>query len=78
MVALDRRKASGFPRWLFQQRTRDDPVGDLARDALMDGSFPQTGTDPDVFENHLVRLGACYDARVAMDGALAEFRHRGK
>lgn len=36
---------SGFTRWLFTQRTRNDTIGDLARDALVDPLFPRRATD---------------------------------
>lgn len=32
-----------FYSWLRQQRDRQDPVGDLARDAISDEEFPRTG-----------------------------------
>lgn len=31
---------SGFTRWLLDQADRDDPVGDLAREASKDAAFP--------------------------------------
>ena len=32
---------SGFWQFLMQQHRRDDPVGDFARDALADKTFPR-------------------------------------
>lgn len=39
------KKTSKFSRWLFDQRHRDDPVGDLARDAHVDSSWPSEAKD---------------------------------
>lgn len=40
---------AGFTRWLFAQADRDDPVGDLARDAKADPDFPD-GTPGDCLD----------------------------
>ena len=36
--------ARGFSRWLFQQRTKDNPIGDLAMDAHEDKNWPRRAT----------------------------------
>lgn len=33
-------KSGTFAHWLHKQTTRNDPVGDLARDAAQDRTFP--------------------------------------
>jgi hypothetical protein len=63
-----------FIQWLKQQRDRDDPVGDLARDAASDRRFPRS--------NSLVRLQAylAFDtyaidlAQIALVRAWAEWQ----
>jgi hypothetical protein len=40
---------ASFTRWLFAQADRDDPVGDLARDAKADSDFPD-GTPGDCLD----------------------------
>ena len=51
-----------FTAWLQQQVTRNDPVGDLARDASTDATWPTT-TTYEPFEIH-VSLGAHNDPTV--------------
>jgi hypothetical protein len=36
-----------FDGWLAQQQQRDDPIGDLARDAAADPGWPRAGTESD-------------------------------
>lgn len=37
---LEQPIGDGFTSWLLEQRDRDDPVGDLARDAGVDPKWP--------------------------------------
>lgn len=32
-----------FTEWLYDQQYRDDPIGDLARDVIMDRNWPSDG-----------------------------------
>ena len=62
-----------FYAWLMNQTARDDPVGDLARDALRDPTAPTTQTVA-VWRRYLIHCpGACWQARAAMDQAAEEF-----
>jgi len=59
--------ARGFSRWLFQQRTKDNPIGDLATDAYADKNWPRRAT---VFFEFLSYL---HDAQ-AREPAVVAFR----
>lgn len=74
-----------FRQWLDTQTLRDDAVGDLAKDAHPDETFPQ---DPlgDVLvaevhddwktklNDYLVYRGACPEAHSALDQAFEEYQ----
>jgi excisionase family DNA binding protein len=61
-----------FWRWLKSQADRQDPVGDFARDAVLDESFPRDATVQKV-RAYMVPFG---DARDAVKEALREFAAR--
>lgn len=63
-------ETGNFTRWLFDQADRDDPVGDLARDAKADPNFP----DGDVGEclNYLSRARFREGRRALME-AMEEY-----
>jgi hypothetical protein len=61
-----------FSRWLKNQAGRDDPVGDLARDALRDKDFPKGASLKGVLR-HLLLHNACDGALRALDRAYKEF-----
>lgn len=42
-----------FTRWLHRQADRDDPVGDLACDAMADPGWPSRGKKLETFEIYL-------------------------
>jgi hypothetical protein len=66
-----------FAEWLKAQATRDDPIGDLARDAVQDPCWPQDG-DLQAFEEYLTYgVGACYEAYTALRAAWAEYHRAG-
>ncbi len=69
-------KQNGFWLWLREQRRRDDPVGDLARDVFMDRglsryNFKRGG--PDILRYKMVIRGACQEAMRALDMAQQEW-----
>jgi uncharacterized protein YozE (UPF0346 family) len=61
-----------FYTWLREQRKRDDPIGDLARDAMADKNFPQALNR---VRSHLLNAGACSEALVAFNEARKEFQN---
>ncbi len=62
-----------FTGWLLRQRDRGDPVGDLARDALEDRTWPVLAEDHAAFHQHLLLLGAMDLAMEALDRAWDEY-----
>jgi uncharacterized protein YozE (UPF0346 family) len=65
--------AGGFTAWLFRQRHRDDPIGDLARDAFHDSDWPRRATRFDEFERCLDKADACQEAQRALLRAWGEW-----
>lgn len=61
-----------FWHWLRKQSYRDDPVGDLSRDALADKHCK--GTTQAWWVNHLTQHGACDPALYALGEAWQEYR----
>ena len=62
-----------FFRWLLTQVDRDDPIGDLANDAQRDPQAPVNGTTT-AWRSYLRRHpGACWQARLALEAAIAEY-----
>lgn len=74
-----------FRRWLKQQGSRDDPIGDLARDFQRDKQnvlrFFRSETEPNLslrrFYSYLRRQNACSDARQALISAYREWQGLG-
>ena len=64
-----------FSTWLRAQRGRDDPVGDLALDVSADRSARGLRTTTQVLM-HLIRRGACTEARLAFREAAREYREQ--
>lgn len=54
-----------FTDWLLTQKHRDDPVGDLARDAAQDPTWPKEET-LDSHIDHMESRGACAGAIEAL------------
>jgi uncharacterized protein YozE (UPF0346 family) len=73
-VKMKTEGAGRFLKWLKRQSERDDPVGDLAKDALNDATFPRNTQSRDILRRHLQLRHACLEAFVALDEALFEFR----
>ena len=63
-----------FAAWLRNQRRRDDPVGDLARDAAADRHWPKAAKSLPRLLDYLAGRGACPGAVEACRRAWAEFR----
>jgi len=63
-----------FVAWLRNQRRRDDPVGDLARDAAADRHWPKAAKSLPRLLDYLAGRGACPGAVEACRRAWAEFR----
>lgn len=63
-----------FKDWLGEQRERDDPVGDLARDAHEDAEFPD---DVDEVIHHLRSRGAIVAALNAAQRGIKEWSDAG-
>lgn len=63
-----------FNRWLKAQMEREDPVGDLARDANEDSQWPARAHKFDAFLEHLDEMNACDNAFLALDHAWNEWR----
>lgn len=62
-----------FVSWLRLQRHRNDPIGDLAKDALVD---PELGPNFSVedLRQRLIDANACVGAREALHQARKEYR----
>lgn len=69
---------SPFFRWLLRQDKRDDPIGDFARDAMRDLSFPRTTSSLESIRLRLLHMHAASEAIVAFDEACTEFKAKGK
>ena len=62
---------AAFYRWLRIQVKRDDPIGDLARDASNDKHFPRSASDYPTLQGH---PRACRQARSALAHAFREWQ----
>lgn len=63
-----------FLSWLEQQTERDDPTGDLARDAADDSRTPKGDAKFFTWRNHLWATGACDEALIVLGYAYREYR----
>ncbi len=63
-----------FYRWLLKQDNRDDPIGDLSRDARGDRTFPVEITSLEKLRTHLISNSACSEAIQALEEAYNEFK----
>lgn len=62
-------ECTGFRNWLFKQKDRDDPIGDLANDAIGDKKFPQASDYKTLKWYLLCHQTACRQARIALTSA---------
>ena len=63
-----------FTQWLQRQRHRNDPIGDIARDAGQDETWPKRQRTFGAFYAYLEECGACDGALRALRAAWAEWR----
>jgi len=64
----------GFYGWLKKQRKRDDPIGDIARDAMEDRDFPRRAKSLTVYVDYLEDINACGDAISALHTCWQEYQ----
>ncbi len=62
-----------FNEWLKKQSMRDDPVGDLAKDAQYDSSVPSGNASIEDWQLHLENRRACDDAMRTLEEAWEEY-----
>jgi uncharacterized protein YozE (UPF0346 family) len=63
-----------FADWLEKNRWREDPIGDLARDAHGDNGWPKGRLDLKDFKSYLAQRGACEEAKRALRRAWSEYQ----
>jgi uncharacterized protein YozE (UPF0346 family) len=73
-MSMTKNQHRSFAAWLRNQRRRDDPVGDLARDAAADRHWPKAAKSLPRLLDYLAGRGACPGAVEACRRAWAEFR----
>lgn len=73
---LPKKKARRFYRWLKKQQQRNDPIGDLAVEALSDACFPSDTDSLVLIKNHLNFHGAFDEAIQALTEAFNEFKKK--
>jgi hypothetical protein len=66
-----------FTSWLRKQIRRDDPVGDLARDVVVDPTWPHT-RGYFGFHWYLQKIRACEGAQRSLSQAWAEWSQIGR
>jgi len=64
---------SNFYIWLLKQIDKDTPVGDLARDAKGDPSFPRAGSTIDPFKDYLMKISGDSLIIRALEDAWSEY-----
>lgn len=71
---MPRRPGLTFRTWLWAQRRREDPIGDLARDVRLDRQLRGRPLTPRRLAQRLQEAGACEGAEVALERATQEYR----
>lgn len=69
-------ESSPFYVWLRRQSTRDDVIGDFAKDAVEDWRFPAGANlceEVDTFLRHRMWYGGYHEASVVLEEVWAEF-----
>ena len=64
-----------YIKWLKKQLTRDDPVGDLARDTFADDDHPTTLAE---FPDYLRSCGASHACLMAFERSAFEYNKQSK
>ena len=67
-------KPGTFAHWLRKQTKRKDPIGDLARDAAQDRTFPLDTSSGPKLRSYMRSCPACNEAMEALEKALMEWR----
>lgn len=67
-------KSKTFYAWLKTQNFRNDPVGDFAKDAIADSSFPKKTNSFETLRKYLRKRNACLGAFEAQQRAWTEFQ----
>lgn len=65
---------SAFHRWASEQESRDDRIGDLARDIRRDRKFPTAETSRDSLRGYIRRTARGWGVSEVFDEAWKEFR----
>jgi len=69
-----RMQSKTFKQWLRSQKNRNDPIGDFARDAMVDPDFPKyVCKSPDKIADYLESHNACAGAIAAFNAGWQEF-----
>jgi uncharacterized protein YozE (UPF0346 family) len=68
--------SKSFTAWLIEQRKRDDPTGDLARDVRRDLMWPRNARSLAAFRVYLRNNNADESAVAALEAAWAEYQER--
>jgi hypothetical protein len=63
-----------FTAWLDTKKSKDTRIGDLARDAQVDRSWPQEATTKAEFLHHLKEVKACDEAIETLNLAWAAYQ----
>lgn len=74
MTATTQDRQLTFTRWLTRQSTRNDAVGDLARDAALDPDWPAKASERGIREYIKSRAGDPSAALSALKRAIKEWR----
>jgi uncharacterized protein YozE (UPF0346 family) len=73
----EQRQPRTFTSWLRRQVRREDPVGDLARDAVRDPTWPRRTITIDRYRDYFDEREAGYLAVATLDRAWAEWEQAG-
>lgn len=63
-----------FHQWLMRQKRRDSPLGDLARDAERDSTFPIAANSFLSLKTYFSGRGACAGAKNALARAWKSYK----
>jgi uncharacterized protein YozE (UPF0346 family) len=69
-------ESPSFGRWLVEQRTRNDPIGDLAKDAARDDGWPVDESKFESYCRYLARRGVDFEPLEILVQAFEEYAKR--